>query len=85
MPNELIRHIFGKDSGRKLEFFRIEENYPGIFKECLKNYPAIIELVSGEIFEDIASSFDFVLTTFNRKIKLKLTKSGCRFFQLQNS
>jgi len=52
MPYELIRHKYGNDSGSKLEFFGIEENYPGIFKEWLKNYPAIIELTSGKNFED---------------------------------
>jgi hypothetical protein len=62
----------------------MEENYPGVLWEYLKNYPAIIELASGEIFEDIASSFDYVLSTLIRTKKIKLIKSGCRFFQLQN-
>jgi hypothetical protein len=84
MPYDTIRQKYGNDSGSKLEFFGLEENYPGIFEEWLKNYPAIIELVSGEIFEDIAFSFDFVLTTFIRTIKLKLIKSVFRFFLLQN-
>jgi len=84
MPYELIRHTFGKDSGCKQEIFGIEKNYPGIFKEWLKNYPAIIELAAEEIFEDIVSTFNVFLTTFFLTIKLKLTKSGCRFFHLLN-
>ena len=84
MPYDTIWHKYGNDSGCKLEFFGMEENYPGVLWEYLKNYPAIMELASEEIFEDIASSFDFVLTTLIRTIKLKLTKSGFGFFQLQN-
>jgi len=45
MPYELIRHTLGKDSVCKLQFFRLEKNYPGVVKEYLKNLSLIFSKV----------------------------------------
>jgi hypothetical protein len=84
MPYELIGHTFWKDSVKKLQFFGLEENYPGIFKEWLKNNPSIFDYSTWRNFENFELYFDFVLSTFIKPKQQIWTKSVFGFFHLLN-